>query len=428
MPDFAQPPSPRDIVITGLGVISPIGIGHEAFWQSLREGRSGVRPVTLFDTSEYPVKFGAEVQDFDPRSLVRPRKSLKVMSREIQFGFAAADLAMSDAGLTPGAIEPARLGVVFGAEMIYCELTEFERAYRRAMIDGKFEFRRWGEAAMAEIFPLWLLRNLPNMVACQIAIVQEAQGPNNTLNLGDISSLAAIAEAVRVMERGRADAMIAGGVGARLHPTTLSFRGHQDLSHRNENPAAASRPFDAGRDGFVNGEGAAALLLETRQHAEGRGAKLLGRILSQSSAHEPLRNDQPRSGSAVRQSIQLAMQRANLRDSDLSHVNAFGLSTSVDDVYEAQAIRSALGDVPVTALKSYFGHLGAGACAMELVASVLALQHGEVPITLNFEQPDPACPVNVVHGEPLSTDGRAALKISTSRLGHAAALAIAREA
>jgi 3-oxoacyl-[acyl-carrier-protein] synthase II len=427
MADFAQSPSPRDVVITGIGVVSPIGIGKLAFWTSLCEGRSGVRPVTLFDTSAYPVKFGGEVQDFDPKALVRPRKSLKVMSRDIQFGFVAADLAMTDAGLAAGQVEPTRFGVVYGAEMIYCELTELEGAYRRCMSDGKFDFSRWGEAAMAEIFPLWLLRNLPNMVACQVAIVQEAQGPNNTLNMSDVSSLAAIAEAVRVIERDAADVMIAGGVGARLHPTTFCFRGHEDLSHRNEDPAGASRPFDAWRDGIVNGEGAGAFILESREHAARRGAKILGRILSQASSHERLGADGSLTGAGVKRVIKWAMERAGLEAVDLSHVNAHGLSTVADDRYEAQAIHDTLGDVPVTASKSFFGYLGAGSGAVELAASVLALERNEVPVTLNYDTPDAACPVNVVHGEPLRTHGRAVLKVSASRLGHAAALAIAAD-
>lgn len=427
MSALTQPPSPRDVVITGIGVVSPIGIGHAAYWKSLREGHSGVRPVTLFDTSAYPVHFGAEVVDFDPKALVKPRKSLKVMSREIQFGFAAADLAMADAGLEPGRVEPTRFGAVFGADMIYCELPELEGAYRRSMVDGQFDFSRWGEAAMSEMFPLWLLRNLPNMVACHVAIVQEAHGPNNTIGLGDVSSLAAIAEAVRVIERGATDVMITGGVGARLHPTTHCFRGHFDQSHRNDDPAAASRPFDADRDGLVNGEGAAALVIETREHAERRGANIFGRILSSSSSQEPLRDGQPLTGAAVERVIASVMRQSGLDANDLSHVNAHGLSTVADDRYEAQAINATLGDVPVTAPKSYFGHLGAGGGAMELVASILALQQREVPATLNYERPDPDCPVAVVHDEPLATNRRAAIKLSTSRLGQAAAIAIAAE-
>ncbi len=203
----------RDVVITGLGVVSPIGIGRDAFLTSLRNGVSGVRPVTRFDSSGFPVHFGAEVRDFDPKAYVRPRKSLKVMAREIQFGFAAADMALADAALDSSRTEPDRLGVVFGAEMIYCELNDLEAAYRACKLDRKLDISRWGEVAMSETYPLWLLKNLPNMVACHIAIAQDARGPNNTIGHSDVGSLAAISEAVHVIERDKADVMIAGGVG-----------------------------------------------------------------------------------------------------------------------------------------------------------------------------------------------------------------------
>ncbi len=268
----SRPSADREVVITGVGVVSPIGIGKNAFLESLRAGRSGVGPITLFDASGFPVRIGAEVRDFDPKAYVRPRKSLKVMAREIQFGFAAADLALADAAIESSRLEPDRFGVVFGAEMIYCDLSELEAAYRACMPAGTFESGRWAEAAMSEIFPLWLLKNLPNMVACHVAIAHDARGPNNTIGHSDVGSLVAIHEAVRVIARDKADIMIAGGVGARIQPTVMSYRGDVDLSHRNEDPEHASRPFDAKRDGLVNGEGAAAFILESRQHAQRRSA------------------------------------------------------------------------------------------------------------------------------------------------------------
>jgi 3-oxoacyl-[acyl-carrier-protein] synthase II len=432
MPSPSQVSNSRDVVITGLGVVSPIGIGTEAFTASLRAGRSGVRPISLFDASGFPVRIGAEVVDFDPKAYVRPRKSLKVMSREIQFGFAAADMAMTAAGLEQGQAEPDRFGVVFGAEMIYCELDELESVYRRSMAEGKFDFGRWGEAMMSEMFPLWMLRNLPNMVACQIAIVHDARGPNNTINLSDVSSLLAVIEAVRVIQRDAADIVIAGGVGARVDPTAMSYRGDGDLSHRNDEPAHACRPFDAQRDGLVNGEGAAAFILESRQHAQKRGAPILARVLSHASAHEPLAGNpavklETLIGSAIRQVLSESLSRAGLGPNNLGYVNAHGLSTVPEDRYEAQAIRAVLGDLPVTAPKSFFGHLGAGCGAMELAASIVGMNSGEAPVTLNYEQPDVECPVNVVHGAPLTSNNRAALKLSSSRLGHAAAMIIAAE-
>jgi 3-oxoacyl-[acyl-carrier-protein] synthase II len=418
----------REVVITGLGVVSPIGIGRDAFNTSLRAGRSGIRPITLFDASGVPVRFAGEVTDFDPKQYVRPRKSLKVMAREIQFGFAAADMALQDAKLDPAREDPDRFGVVFGAEMIYCELNELESVYRKCIADDGFQFSRWAEAAMSEIYPLWLLRNLPNMVACHIAIAHDARGPNNTIGHSDVSSLNAIIEGVRVIQRDAADVMIVGGVGARVNPTSQSYRGHGDLSHRNDDPASACRPFDADRNGLVNGEGAAAFILESRQHAEKSGAPILARIQGYSSTHETVRPDKPLTGLAVRRALVESLSRAGLQPADVSHINAHGLSTIDDDRYEAQAIHDVLGDVPVTASKSFFGHLGAGCGAVELVAALSALQNGEIPFTLNYERPDPACPVDVVVGEPRRPlDGmirRTVVKLSTSRLGYAAALVI----
>lgn len=437
MAEMSHTDRARDVVITGLGVVSPIGVGREAFWASLGAGRSGVRQITRFDTSTYPVHIGAEVIDFDPKAYVRPRKSLKVMSREIQYGFAAADFAISDAALKPETLDPNRFGVVYGAEMIYCDLAELESLYRQCLASGDFDFSHWYDSATRELFPLWLLRNLPNMIACHVAIVHDARGPCNTIGHSDVSSLGAIIEAVRTIERGAADVMIAGAVGARVHPTLFAYRGAGDLSRRNDEPERASRPFDAGRDGLVNGEGGATFILETREHAERRGAPLLGRIVSYASAHEPLRGNQairlePLTGSAVRRVITDSLQRGSLTPTDINHVNAHGLSTVADDRYEAQAIHDVLGDVPVTAPKSYFGHLGAGGGAVELAVSILGLNAGEIPPTLNYDKPDPACPINVVHGEPLrigegepqSSRQRFALKLSSSRLGQAAALIV----
>jgi 3-oxoacyl-[acyl-carrier-protein] synthase II len=374
------------------------------------------------------------------------------MSRDIQFGFAAADFALTDAGVQPGSVDPDRFGVVFGAEMIYCDLAELEGIYRRCLVDEpspiageggaydslslreragergrSFDFSLWGESIASEMYPLWLLRNLPNMVACHIAIVHDARAANNTIGHSDVSSIAAIAEAVRVIQRGAADVMITGGVGARVNPTSMLYRGDIDQSHRNDDPARASRPFDAGRDGLVNGEGAAAFILEAREHAQKRGVRVLARILSNASAHEPLQIGNPLSGLAVRQVLAESLRRANLQPADIGHLNAHGLSTIADDRYEAQAIRAVLGDVPVTAPKSFFGHLGTGCGAVELAASLVGIAEGEVPFTLNFDRPDPECPVNVIQGEPLLTDRRTLLKLSTSRLGHAAAVILAAE-
>jgi 3-oxoacyl-[acyl-carrier-protein] synthase II len=417
--------SAREIVITGVGVVSPIGVGSRAFWASLREGRSGVRRFDLFNGSDLPAPLGAEVADFDPKTHVRPRKSLKVMSRDIQLAFAAADFACTQALLDNGAVDPDRLGIVFGADMIACELPELRNAFAGCMVGGEFDFRRWGEQARAEMSPLWMLKYLPNMPACHVGIARDARGPNNSLTLGEVSSLAAVAEAIRVIQRGQADVMIAGGTGCRIHPTIWAYRRAYSLSERRDDPTRAMRPFDADRDGMVHGEGAGAFVLEERRHAEARGATILARVLGFATHYEPQPGGRDPTGEAVRHSIRQVLRTTGVEPRQIGYVNADGLSTPVDDRLEARAIHDTLGDVPVTAPKSFFGNLGAGTGAVEMAASVLGFQEGLVPYTLNYERPDPECPVNVIHGEPRKPTSPHALVLNHARIVHAIAVLLA---
>ena len=422
----------RDIVITGVGVVSPIGIGKDPFWAALCEGRSGIRRLDLFDDPSLSAPIGGQVADFDAKQYVRPRKSLKVMSRDIQLAIAAADLACADAGLRDRPIAPERLGVIFGAAMIPGELDELVGTYRSCLLDGRFDFRRWGPSAMADLFPLWMLKYLPNMPACHVGIGQDARGPSNSITMGDVSSLSALAEATRILERGQTDAMIAGGVGAGLHPVIWARGDLRGLSRRLDNPAAASRPFDAERDGVVNSEGAAALLCETQAHASARGAPILARILGCAAAFEPgnLRTfcrdaTAARRDGVIRRALAGALHDAGLTAAELGCVVAHGTSAVEDDRLEAQAIRAVLGDVPVTAPKGNFGYSGAGSGALEAAVCVLTVQHKLVPHTLNFEHPDPQCPVNVVHGRPHKLDRPTALVLSHSPYGQAVAVVLA---
>ena len=414
----------RDIVITGLGVVSPIGIGCEPFWESLASGSSGIRPVDLFDASSLRVRFGGQIPDFDAKLFVRPRKSLKVMSREIQLGFAAADLAMTDAGIAAGSLDPERFGVVYGSDMIYADLEDLADTYRRSIRDGQFDFHLWSEAIHEELHPLWLLKHLPNMAASHIAIAHDARGPNNSIVLGDVSSLLAISEAADVIRRGWADVMLAGGTGCRLHPTALVARGDALLSHRADNYQAACRPFDRDRDGLVNGEGAGAILLESREHAERRGARIRGEVLAATARCETRARRDGLTGGSLRQAIRGVCAAAGLSRDDVGHVNAHGVSTVEMDRVEAQAIAAELGDVPVTAPKISFGHLGAGGGVVELAASILGLGQGLVPPTLNYQTPDPECPVNVVSGEPLAGRPATVVKVNVCSTGQAVAVAI----
>jgi len=418
--------SAREVVVTGLGVATPIGLGREAFWSAIRGGQSGVRPLEAFDARGLPVRFGGEVQNFDAKQYVTPRKSLKVMSREIQLGFTAARMACDDARLAPGTLDPDRCGVIFGADMIYCEPTELISAFRGCIVDGKFDFVRWGGQAMREMYPLWLLKYLPNMPACHIAIARDARGPNNSITLGEVSSLLALAEATRVIERDQADMMIAGGTGSRIHPMVGIFKEDRALSHREDDPASACRPFDRLRDGMVQGEGSAAFVLESRRQAEARGAPVLARIHSYASTFEPRRPGQPLAGTAIRTAIRQALSMAGLSPRDIGQVNGVGLWWGGGGGGEAQAIRDLLGDVPVTAPKSYFGNLGAGTGAAEMAASVLGFAEGLIPPTLNYQHADPACPINVVHGSPAPLERPYTLLLNQTTMGQSVAAIIAR--
>ncbi len=416
----------REVVITGVGVVSPIGIGRQAYWQSLVEGRSGVAPLTLFDGKSLPVSFGAELKDFDARQYVRPRKALKVMCREIQTAFSAAMLAVEDAELDPTRTVPERMGSVFGSQMLYGDVLELVDLYRGCMVEGQFCYDRFGEQFPSRLFPLYMLKHLPNMASCHVAIALDARGPNNTIVLGEVSGLLALIEASQVIRRGAADVMMVGAAGTRICLTSWMYRGDLNLSHRSDDPAGASRPFDAERDGMVNGEGAAALVLETREHAEQRGASILATVCGFGVSMDTGVEGAESRGAAIARSIQTALQAAGVRADQFSHVNAHGLSTVDDDVAEAAAIERLLGQVPVTALKSYFGNLDAAGGLVELIGSLLALVQHRVPHTLNYHTPDSRCPIRIVHDEPLPTSESYVLKLSQSGTGQTAAVVVGR--
>jgi 3-oxoacyl-[acyl-carrier-protein] synthase II len=277
---------------------------------------------------------------------------------------------------------------------------------------------------MSDLYPLWMLKYLPNMVACHIAITEDARGPNNTITLDEVSSLLALIESVCYIQRGAADMMIAGGQGSRVNLTRILYRGDVHWSHRNEEPQRACRPFDAQRDGGVIGEGAGAFVVESRRHAEARGANVLARVLGFGRSFDRAPGRHGAGVDGIRRAIDAALASAGLAPTDIGHVNAHGSGMVEEDRFEAQAIRTCLGDVPVTAPKSYFGCLGAGTGAVEMAASVLAITTGTVPATLNYEFPDPACPVNVVHGQPLPTAQRTALVLNQTETGQTAAVVL----
>ncbi|HYO25262.1 MAG TPA: beta-ketoacyl synthase N-terminal-like domain-containing protein [Lacipirellulaceae bacterium] len=414
----------HDVVVTAVGIVAPIGVGGDAVWAAIQQGASGVRPIPCLVDAGHPIPFGGEVVDFDPKEFVRPRKALKVMSRETQLGFAAAELAWAQAGLEGAGLDPNRIGVTCGSNMFCPELGELEAGCRASDAGGgRFDFGMWGDVGLREVPPLWLLKYLPNMAPAHVSIVHDARGPSNSIVAGETSGLLAVIEALDVVSRGHADVMIAGGASSTLGLMDVIWHGGARLSRRTSDPAAASRPFDADRDGWVGAEGAALFVLETASHARARRARPLARVLGYARRHEPSLELHGTTGKAIEQAIRATLKMAGAAPADVGHVGAHGMSTELDDRVEARAIRATLGDVPVTAPKSYFGNIGAGGGALELAVSLLGLQQGMIPPTLNYDTPDPACPVNVVT-RAMAVRRPTALTISHRTTGQAAAIMI----
>ena len=420
----------REVVLTGLGVLTPIGIDKDTFWDALLNGKSGVGFLNIETTDDSLRPMGSEVPDFHAKDYVKPRKNIKIMSRDIQLAFVSACLACLDAGLiTEGDnrnVDPDRFGVVFGSDLIGTEVDMLLSTIRAGIVNGQYDFSRWGTDAMKEIFPLWMLKFLPNMPACQISIGLDARGPSNSITLCRCSSLAAIVEAVRTIERGSADVMIGGGSGNRVNQDFQTRVKSYRIAPRRDDPASVPRPFDADRCGSVMGEGAGALVLENREFAEARGATIYATVKGFAQVIEPVLHESQPTGRGIRQSIQMALQRADMKPSDIGLVNPDGLGANHEDRIEAESIRATLGDVPVSATKGNFGDLGSGTGAVELAAAVLAMQKGTIPPTRNHDKTADDCPVNVVHGQSMPLGTSAILKMNQTRMGRAFSIILAR--
>jgi 3-oxoacyl-[acyl-carrier-protein] synthase II len=434
--------SERRVVITGLGLISPIGIGPEAYWSALAERRGGVDRLRAFSVADLPNDVGAEVADFSektwPKKYARPdpahqktlKKSLKYMARDIQLAVAAAEIAFQDAGLSGRGVDPTRIGLDLGAGLISSELDELAPAIRLAsQANGTFDYQTWGRESISLIEPIWLLKYLPNMLACHISILLDCQGPSNTITEADAASNLAIGESCRIIARGRADVMITGGADSKIHPLSLIRMSLLDQMSRWEGaPAGACRPFDRRRSGWVPGEGAGILILEEREHALRRGARIYGEVLGFGSGCDARRDgglDPDGVGTEV--AVRAALRDAGLAPGDVGHVNAHGAATVVSDLAEARAYGRVFGPggtVPVTALKGYFGNLASGSGAVELIASLLGVNRGLIPPTLNCDQPDPECELDVVREAPRPAQSPIFLKTNLTRHGQAAALLV----
>ena len=384
----------REVVITGMGVVSPIGIGLEAFWQSLLDGVSGVKVRPEFENTDLPYRLWAPVEGFDGRQHVKPRKAIKVMSRPIQFGFAAARMAAIQADLLESGVDPDRIGTVFGSEAFFADPLDVASLFQKCVTNGSYDDTKWGEFFMREIEPLWMLKYLPNMVASHISIALDSRGPSNTICHGESSGLFAVAEGAEMLRRNAADAVVVGGTSCPLGLTGMIYRGAQRLSKKiHEVPDRVVRPFDVDRDGVVLGEGAAAVVLETKEHAERRGAKVLARVRGYNSTFGQPGSDH--FSEAICRSLTVALAEAEMDAGELSHINAHGSAVVPEDVFEARGIQQAAGDTPVVANKGNFGEMGAGASMIEFVAAIQSAIAKVIPPTLNCETTAEDCPVKV---------------------------------
>jgi 3-oxoacyl-[acyl-carrier-protein] synthase II len=407
----------RRVAITGMGIVCPVGVGVDVAWDAMVAGRSGVRTLTAFDTTDYAVHFGGYIDDFDP-SPVLDTKDVRRMSRFQQFAVVAAAEAMADAGLTEvDPTEADRYGVIVGSGIGGLGLMEEQ-------------VRVLHERGPSRISPTLVPGMIVDLAAGHISIRYGLRG----INYAPVSACAtgnhAIGEAFEVIRRGTADVVVAGGFDAGITPLGLAgFCAARALSTRNEDPAGASRPFDVGRDGFVMGEGGAVLVLEDWDHAVARGATIRAEVVGYGATADAYHITAPHpEGAGAKRALRLAMEQAGVSPADVGYINAHGTSTQLGDAAETGAIKDvfAADAPPVSSTKSMTGHLLGGAAAIEAVACVRALETGILPPTINLTDPDPACDLDYVAGVARKTDPDIVMSNSFGFGGHNATIVLAR--
>ena len=378
----------RRVVVTGLGALTPIGNTAEELWASLTEGRSGIGPITKFDATGYPTRIAGEVRNFDPLAFV-DKKDARRLDPYLQYAIAASAMAVSDAGIDPARVDSERFGVLIGSGIGgITTLLEGEKVRETKGHDRVSPF----------VIPMLIV----NMAAGLVSMRFGAKGPNSSVVTACATGNHAIGDASRIIQRGDADVMIAGGAEAMIVPLTIAgFCAMKAMSTRNDDPQKASRPFDAGRDGFVCGEGAGIVVLESLEHAVRRDARIYAEIIGYgmtSDAHHMTAPDPQGDGAA--RAMALALKDARLAPGDVGYVNAHGTSTPYNDKFETIAIKRVFGEyakrLPVSSTKSMTGHLLGAAGGVEAIATALALHHGILPPTINYETPDPDCDLDYV--------------------------------
>ncbi|NLB84158.1 MAG: beta-ketoacyl-ACP synthase II [Synergistaceae bacterium] len=383
----------RRVVITGLGVASPIAMGKENYWQALKEGKNGVGALTTFDVSDCPVPIGAEIKDFDPARWMEGKEA-KRSDRVIQFAVAAAGLAVEDAQLDTAALDPHKFGVYIGSGQGGIETT-FNN------------FKTMMEKGPKRVSPFFIPMMISNMSTAYVAIKHNAKGPNICVVTACATSVHSMGEAYHTIVRDDADVILAGGTEAALRSISIAgFAAMKALSTRISEPEKASRPFDVDRDGFVMGEGAGVLVLEELEHAKNRGAHIYAELVGYGTTCDASHITAPDpNGEGASRAMRKAIHSAKWFPEDVEYINAHGTSTVLNDKMEALAIRNVLGDhtdkVWVNSTKSMIGHCLGAAGALETIAALQSIEEGIIHPTINLEHLDPECPIRVVGPKPL---------------------------
>ncbi len=392
----------RRVVVTGVGCVTPMGSQVEQVWQGLKQGHSGVGYTTVFDASRFPTRISAEVKNWDVSQVGEDPDVWKLRGRHTKFAVGAAKQAVRDSGILEAGLDPRRFGVYLGSGEGNQDFLCFARMMTAALQGQEFDLALFTKAGLEWLHPTIELEQEPNMPAGHLAALFDAQGPNANCLTACAASSQAIGEAVEIIRRGDAEAMLSGGTHSMIHPFGVTgFNLLTALSTNNEHPTEASRPFDRDRDGFVLGEGAAMVVLEELEHARRRGATIYGEVSGYGSTADAYRiTDTHPEGRGAMRCIQLALADAQLNPEDIHYINAHGTSTEVNDKVESLAIKKAFGEqayrIGVSSTKSMMGHLIAAAGATELIVCLMAIRDNVLPPTINYHTPDPECDLDYI--------------------------------
>ena len=428
------------VVITGFGAISPLGMTAGEMWDSLSLGRCGIDKITAFDPVGFDCKLAGQAPDFKIQKFVPKaiRKAIKLMSRDIELAVVAAAEALAAAGLVTKAsdpeninIDPTRIAINLGAGLISCDLVELAPAVAVSVTDGSFDIRKWGKEGLEMVTPLWLLKYLPNMLACHIGIIHDIQGPSNTITCAEASGHLAIIEAGQIIARCDSDLALAGGAEAKVNPIVMIRQCllKRATSQNNHDPAAACRPFDADAKGTVFGEAAGMVVLENLENARRRGAKCYAEVVGtgQSNSINPAYEHLEPDGKGLQIAIEKAIADAKIQPGDLDLIIPHGTGIPDDDLAEAKAIQAVLGkaavQIPAWPTKSMLSNTGAACGTLDVIAAVCAMNSGTIPPAKNCDRKADGCNLNIVT-RPMQKDIRYALCCSYTYGGQTAAIVL----